>query len=394
MSTFSGWACTKICHLQSHAGKFQNCFTFQQIGRNMSRFNRLVPRLVVFALTLGLVLFPALSKAQSYPPSWSNSAIYAVGDLVQLGGNWYRALKSGSGSNPATTYANWELNYVRSNTTLMIGTGQTFPTLAAAWTYAGYSRVADGAYLHFYISSAHGSYSESFAAPFLLDHGSGARIAILGDLPAEVVLNFNNTNGLIVDTGHSINTISGLTIQNLSGMPTGDGLKVDLDATVSSVQNTNILGFQHGVHVTQNATATLTSTVSILDYGYDACLVETAGSIVISGMSIPASIPGSWGLGAQTGGVISASNVSIEGAEVGVGSESDGVVYLLNCNIQSCGYGIFASSRGFVEADITTINGSSEYDLGAQLGGYIYPFECTYSSYSSDGVYGSAVVGH
>ncbi len=146
--------------------------------RKASRLALALSALVVF------ILVPGAGRAQSNPPAWSSSAVYAVGDQVQTGGNVYRAItkiSSPSGTSPAVDYTHWQLSQVLSNTTLLIGGGQTFPNLVTAWTYALYARVADGVYLHFYISTARGDFQEDFGGPFLLDHGSGARIAILGD---------------------------------------------------------------------------------------------------------------------------------------------------------------------------------------------------------------------
>jgi hypothetical protein len=96
----------------------------------------------------------------------------------------------------------------------MIGTGQTFTTLAAAWTYAQNAKIADGGYLHFYISSVNGNFTEAFTAPFLLDNQGGARMALIGDSTSNDILQFNGTNGLIVDKGHSFNTLSNLTLED------------------------------------------------------------------------------------------------------------------------------------------------------------------------------------
>jgi hypothetical protein len=207
--------------------------------------------------TLALVMLlsiSSLAQAQSYPPAWSANATYATGDLVQLSGNTFKAIQpvTTPGANPTSNYHYWQLNQVQSNTTLMIGAGETFPTINIAWTYAWNAKVADGVYLHFYISTVNGNYAEFFPTPFFLDHASGARIAILGDHYLDISLNFGGTNGFIIDTGHSINTISGTTLTNVSNSPVG--IKADGNATISALSGVYITGFGTCIQSTQNST--------------------------------------------------------------------------------------------------------------------------------------------
>lgn len=88
--------------------------------------------IVLFA---GLCAFPGASPAQSYPPVWNNTAHYVAGDMVTDYGNVYRCISAVTTPylDPSKTYQHWELNYVRSGTTITIGIGQPFPTLETAW---------------------------------------------------------------------------------------------------------------------------------------------------------------------------------------------------------------------------------------------------------------------
>jgi hypothetical protein len=342
--------------------------------------------LAIAALALSI---SAISHAQSFPPAWKSTSAYAIGDLTQSGGNWYRAIKAVTGgAGPANDYTDWELNYVRGNTTLMIGTSQTFPTLGNAWTYAINARVADGAYLHFYISSAHGKYSQSLSAPFLLDHASGPRIAILADNVANVSFIFDSTNGFILDTGHSLNTLSGIGIYNLNVNNANDGLKIDQQSTVSSVTGCLISGFFNAVHVTQESSVTLTSTSQLFYFQGSACYSETCSSIIlgpsflINGNNLGSNIA----LNADLGGVIQAGNgMTIAGCSVGIQSNSEALVTAPGVTVESPTYfGVSAGDRGFVLVAFGSFSGSGIYDLTASQGAFIDAAGSTFTTQHAD----------
>ncbi len=307
-----------------------------------------------------LTLLASAAWCQSYPPVWNPLAHYASGDQVQLSGNVYRAVKAVSnGLSPASDYSDWELNFVRANTTLMIGVNQPFPTLAAAWTYALNARVADGAYLHFYISSANGNFEEGFAAPFLLDHASGPRMAILGDNNAKDSLTFSNTNGFIVDTGHSFNTLSGLTMENTgTNSTTAIGIRADYDATISSVSSIAILGFPVCIQSIQSASIGVSSSCQITDftvYGLDA---EANGSIVVSsGLTMTGSLADSQvAFYASTGGLILAPDVTLSSFAEGIEATQGGTVVSPDSALSGCFGGCVAQYGGKIiirQADIT-----------------------------------------
>ncbi len=336
------------------------------------------------------------AEAQTYPPAWSASSTYAAGDIVQLGGNWYRAVKAvtANGASPVSNYASWELNFVRSNTTLMIGGGQIFPTLDTAWKYALNARVADGEYLHLYISTAKSAYNETLSAPFLLDHSSGARMAILGDNVGDILLQFQDTNGFIIDTGHSFNTISGVSLYNDTPSNHNDGVKASLQAAILSLSNIGVRGFYNEIHVSQGASVTLSSNVVFGSTEHTEVLAETMGTVYIP-TTITINQPGTnseYGLLAQYGGVIYAQNsITISGYAYGAATFEAGILELNSATISSCTVGCEAQARGIIALTGGSVTGSTQYDLEADQGGYIYPFNTTYNSslsnFANDGSY-------
>ncbi len=138
--------------------------------RNLIRF--------LFALSATFVGLTQGAHAQTkFPPAWVNTATYAPGDLVTDYGNIYRCETTVTTPylDPSKTYQDWELYSVRSGTTLTIGAGQTFPTLAIAWNYVRNCHIAMAAYLHLDIVTTTGNHSETFDAPLNLDTKFPAR---------------------------------------------------------------------------------------------------------------------------------------------------------------------------------------------------------------------------
>jgi hypothetical protein len=321
----------------------------------------------------------ATTRAADFPPTWSSTAKYAAGDTVQLSGNWYRAIKAitTAGPNPATNYTDWQLLSVQANTTLMIGEGQTFPTLAAAWSYVLNAHVADGVYLHLYISSANGSFNESFTSPFVLDHGSGPRIAILGDNQSNDVLSFDNTDGLLIDQAHSINTISGITIKNTgSGGPMVSGLELDLNASIILVSAVKITGFQVAVHATQGSSVNMESNCVLENFFFYACQAEYSASIVLpvdsGAMVISGSGSGSvnQALVADYGGEIIANNCTVSHCEIAIEPYLGGTVEFTNGSVLDCDTGCLATQSGLANCN-NTVFSNNTLDLSASVGGYI-----------------------
>ena len=142
--------------------------------------NMLFKRAFALLTCLAAIGVAGHASAQTqFPPAFNNQSTFQPGDLVTDYGNIYRCLVAVTKpyQDPSKYYKEWQLYYVRNNTTLSIGAGQTFPTLATAWTYIQNCHVADGAYLHLSISTTNGELVENFSAPFLLDQISGSAIS-------------------------------------------------------------------------------------------------------------------------------------------------------------------------------------------------------------------------
>jgi hypothetical protein len=317
-----------------------------------------------FAISTTALLFsiPCSGHAQSYPPAYSAASHYAIGDLAQTGGNVYRAIKAVTGgSGPLFDYTDWQLESVKTNTTLLIGASQVFPTLTAAWNYCLNARVADGVYLHLYISTANGNYTQTFSSPFLLDHGSGPRMAILGDNQANIQLNCApDVTGFIVDTGHSFNTLSGLTLNGGSG--SGDGIKADFDATISSIGNTNIFSFNNGIHAQQGASVLVGAGCTLFACSSAACLAETSASVVFSqGITLTGGGANGQesGFMAKTGGEVIAENSTLSTFSVGAQALLGGIVDINGSSVSNCNAGAFATNGGILTAESSTIEACS-----------------------------------
>ena len=309
---------------------------------------------------------------QSFPPAWNSSSTYVAGDIVQYGGNWYRAMAAlgASGPYPASAYGKWELNYVRSNTTLTIGDRQAFANLQYAWQFARNARIADAAYLHLSIVTSSGDFTENFTAPFSLDHGSGALISIIGDNRANILLdfyqepsngNFLGTNGFVIDGGHSFGTISGFLINDVpsgtlrSFTPGQQGITLFNGASISNLENVAIGnglggGFGTGVYASQQASISISSSTTI---NCSSGLVADFGaSILAGGVSITS----------NSGSAVYADHnatISNENAQFS------------NPSFPGTGAGVVAFDGGFVDAKGCTIGGStpsgSQYNYGCQV---------------------------
>ena len=288
------------------------------------------------AAAVALLTFATPCRAQSYPPAWSAGASYAVGDQVQLNGNVLRAIKAVSPG--GFKYASWELWEVRASSTYMIGIAQTFTSLPAAWTFAQNARVADGAYLHFYISSAHGAFNETFSAPFSLDHGSGARMSIIGDNESNVTLTFHDVNGLVIDSGHTFGLLSNLTLVGQTTDISYTGITATRNSTLPAVQFVAITGFSLPI---------------IAEYG---------ASITMNHEGVT---QGTYGIQALFGGVINAESCTVTGCTCGVYASDGGIIDISSGSITSCYSGIFAERRGYVNASSATFGANKHIDIEA-----------------------------
>lgn len=330
-------------------------------------------RILPFLAAMAAFLLPGLSKAQSYPPVWTSTATYAAGDLVQYGGNWYRAVKAlaAHGSYPSNGFGSWELNYVRSNTTLVIGVEQQFPSLQDAWGFALEARVADGAYLHFSISTAHGDLEDAFTTTFNLDHQSGSKISIIGDDASKIFLGGPTgfaENGLNLDTVHDIASLSNVTIL---GAGDGDGLYVASGASISC-SNVQIAFFHNGVHVVQGASATLDGSCTIGLSGNHSAEADLDGTIIFgAGFTCKDGDPVCI-LWAQTGGVIQAIGSTLDGNSSGNTSGAEafegGIIDVSDSSISNCVNGVEASDHGFLHGYSMQFSGNKTDIVATQNG--------------------------
>jgi hypothetical protein len=342
---------------------------------NCLRFFALI---TVIALLLAA---PKRSEAQSYPPAWSATATYAVGDTVQLNGNWYRAIKAVSTPNltPTTYFDYWELSFVRSNTTLFIGEKEPFSTLLEAWDNVLEARIADGVYLHLYISSHVHNFSQTFTTPLSLDHGSGARISIIGDNKANDSLTFTGCNGLTLDSGHAFGMISGLT---LIGQPNNGGPYIGISttngATIADVVSTTISGFAWCCYSANNASLTVDGDLAMQSFTIG-LFAEELGSIVVTETTTQLTINGggSTGIYANKGGLVEAPHTVLNNLSMGAQAENGALIDINVPFISGCSTGCRADLGGRVYAEYSTLDDtfihqtSNGTDFVAKTGGIV-----------------------
>lgn len=329
------------------------------------RFSILAALLMVATL-LGL---PARGFSQAFPPVWSNTATYAGGDLVTDYGNIYRCIKNVATPymDPSKSYQYWELYFVRNGTTIVIGTGQPFPSLTTAWTYSKNATIAQGAYLHLAISTANGDYAETMASPFSLDHPFGASISILGDHADKIKLSFSFI-GFTVDSGHTLAALSNVTLKG----PGGDiGLEATTGATMASVSGVEIDGFLYDVAASVNANMTLSNlTISnsnsmgrgITSSSGATINFQTAETLTGTGAS------GSIGIFAIGGGRVIAESFVISNWGTGIQCWEGGYVDAYQSDFENCSVGIDAELRGFVDDNDGSFS-SNSYDVQCRTGG-------------------------
>ncbi len=327
-----------------------------------------------FALLLGLLGVLQLSSAQSYPPVWSNTSKYVAGDMVTDYGNVYRCIKAVTTPylDPSKTYANWELNYVRNNTTLLIGAGQTFPALTTAWTNVQNCTIAQGVYLHLNIVTTYGLFTESFSQPLILDHNSGSRISIIGDNASNISLTFpNGTDGIDLDTGHALGSVSNMMI---TGTPTdGDGIHVKSNASLGSLSGIAIEGFNNGLHAESGGAILPGISVALASPNY-ACVAESGGDINFTQeYDFNGALANTFCcLYADRGGHIEAQNSNLSGnGNYGVWANEGGIIDVSGSVVNGFVSGITSVARSHVVATSANAKGNASYDLFCDTAGTI-----------------------
>ncbi len=321
-------------------------------------------RIVILATTaIGLC---QVAHAQTeFPPAYNNQAHYAVGDLVTDYGNIYRCEVTVTKPylDPSKTYSHWELFYVRNNTTIPVGIGQTFPTLTIAWNYVRNCRVAMAAYLHLNISSSGGNYTESFSAPLSLDHNSGSQVSIIGDDAANISLNFPNSTGLSIDSGHSFASVSNIT---LSGGPNFWGVYAGSTASILNLNGINITGFDYQIYAEQSSKIVCGAGMVLTNCHDDGCYSIDGASVTFNnGLDFTGNNSAGAGLDAENGGRIYAVNATITSTYRGALATYGGIIQCNDAVFTSCFFACLAEFGGNVSAEDCTFTNSGYKDLVA-----------------------------
>jgi hypothetical protein len=362
----------------------QNDGVWNALRATMSRFNYSLIRYVGCLCAVSTLMAASqTSAAQSYPPVWSNTSKYAAGDMVTDYGNVYRCIKVVTTPylDPSKTFANWELNEVRNNTTLTIGTGQTFPTLTAAWTNALNCRVAQGVYLHLSIVTTKGDFTENFTSAFSLDHGSAAGISIIGDQTANINLNFPNTNGFTIDSGCTFGALENYTLtQNPEANE--QGVSLSQNSTITLVNNISFVGSTDPIYADTGSNVTGGSGLQFTSFsGAGAIVTATNGATAtMNGLNITGQFIGP-GILAQLGGHIIAQGAEVSEFAYGAEATEGGVIDLTNANISHCDYGVFAVMKGHVCAVSANFTNDQYGDIWADTGATV---DASYAGYSGN----------
>lgn len=329
-----------------------------------------------FALAAAVLLvLGGLSKsggAQTVPPAWNSMATYALGDLVEAYGNIYRCTHAVStpNVNPSKAYTNWELYFVRTNTTLLIGKGQTFPSLATVWSYCMNSHIAQSAYLHLSIDTAQGDFTEAFSVPFSLDHPFGANISIIGDHENNIAISFYNSNGLTLDGGHSFGSISGLQLISTPDLNDVYNGVVINGGTLSGLSSVGIQGFNVPV------------------------LAEYGARVTMSDETIPQTSPDNsptYGVDATYGSVVNMEGCTVSGCLVGIEVRNGAILDITGGTISSNFTGIETQVNGQADASNATFTGNSTFDMSALTAGIVEVNGASYDHSKTNTANGGAI---
>ncbi len=263
-------------------------------------------------------------------------------------GNVYRCIKSVSTPylDPSKDYANWELNFARSNTTLPIGSGETFPDLETAWKYCENCRVAQGAYLHLNIVTTNGDFNETFPSAFSLDHQSGAQVSIIGDNENNIGFSFPNSNGLTIDSAHGFQTISSV---NISGQPAYLGIAATQGAAIANLENVQVSGFGTAYSAAGNASLSIAASCGGVAKGHVLSATQS-GSITVGAGIILLGTGESVALFAAYNGTISADGAELLDFADGAEADFGGVITIGGASISDCGTGAVAIDGGRILA--------------------------------------------
>jgi hypothetical protein len=288
------------------------------------------------------------------------------------------------------------LNYIRSNTTLMIGPEQQFPSLQDAWGFALEARIADGAYLHFAISTVHGELLDIFSSSFSLDHAFGGKISISGDNPSKIFLGGSQGfygNGFTIDSGHDLALLSGVTMVGQGTLGQGSGITATTNASINCV-GVQIFFFENGVWATTGASVTLDSTSTIAASTYNTVYASQNANVSLTGGFTCTDTSGNEILYATSGGNISAVGCSLTGggSNSGVASEDGGSIDISDGTLTNFVYGIRCEDHSFVNAAYETFT-SDTTDVLIDWNGVVNAQGVTGLTKNTDSGTGSYVYG-
>jgi len=312
--------------------------------------------LVLAALALCFV-----AQGQSYPPAWSSSSTYAVGDQVQLSGNIYRSLKAGSNENPTLAYSYWEAYYIRNAITVPVGAEMRCPTLTAAWGYIANARIAPAATVQILIITKYAAFNENFTAPVVLDHSDGSRISIIGDNAAQIHLAFNSTDGFVIDSGHSFGTISKVSLTAIN--PYHYALHFIGPGICKLLTSVYVAGFGTGIEADSGYILNLDSSVGINNC--ENALVADGNSLISCGSGLTIVGTGvltSHGIECDYGSTVSAPGCNISKAGAAIYASFRSNVSVDNSTFNNNGTSIYAAGSSYVSVMNATVSNSSEYD--------------------------------
>ncbi len=323
----------------------------------MNKHPLLIPRKAALLAIIALFMMPSLVGAQSYPPVWNNTSTYVAGDMVTDYGNVYRCIKAVSSPflDPSETYSNWELTYVRSGTTLVIGPSQVFPTFALAWTYAQNATIAQGAYLHFSIVTTKGDLTEQCGAGLNLDHPFGASISITGDDPKNI--NLQATNGVTLDSGHTIALISGVTFEATGGSQ-AVGITVTGNAAIESLTDVDI---EAPICILADLGGRLNCASTVSLHGFNKAVTANRGGSVIMGQ------------GTALDGLAGSKN------SVLVYAANGAYIEINHCTLMNAGYGIQAEEGGLVSAEYASFQ-TNNISVYAEMNGHVVARDCQFGT--------------
>ncbi len=259
--------------------------------------------------------------------------------------------------------------YVRNGTTIPIGAGQTFPTLAIAWKYVHNARVATDAYLHLSIVTSGGSLSESFSAPLNLDMVNGSQVSMIGDNFSDIQLAFPSSSGLTIDSDHSFGTVSGISLNGGNGH---QGIYSGTGGAILNISNIGINGFNYQMYAESRGSLVCGTGLQLLNcYNYG-CYADN-GSIIIAyqGLNFSGSPGDGVGLVATHNGFIDCEGSSIANDDQCVVASYGGTIDVSYSAISHSNIGCEATYGGTITAIESSFANNFQYDIEASYNGVV-----------------------